>query len=199
MRKFLIPFTVVLAASLSLASAAEGKSLWQSFVAFFSPDEEPQGEGPLYRQLADLDRDIHKNEQAYSRERRPQKKAYLKSHIEDLRKEREALVAKIKAEEAKSSSGSAQVSAASAASAPGSSSSARSAPAASSASAYSSAAPQSSSSVPAPEVVTAKQPMLAYVFRDTVFVRDTVIVRDTVFIPSPCAPDSLQRQTQTSR
>src|SRR5574344_149537 len=88
MRKFLIPFTAVLAASLSLASAAEGKSLWQSFVDFFSPDEEPQGEGPLYRQLADLDRDIHKNEQAYSRERRPQKKAYLKSHIGDLRRER---------------------------------------------------------------------------------------------------------------
>ena len=71
--------------------------------------------------------------------------------------------------------------------------------AASSASAYSSATVQSSSSAPAPEVVTAKQPMLAYVFRDTVFVRDTVIVRDTVFIPSPCAPDSLQRKTQTSR
>lgn len=188
MRKFLIPFTVVLATSLSLASAAEGKSLWQSFVGFFSPNEEPEGEGPLYRQLADLDCEIHKNEQAYSRERRPQKKSYLKGHIEDLRKEREALVAKIKAEEAKPAASS--VSAKSAASSASvSSSSVQAVPAAAVPSAVqassSSAAAQSSSSAPAPEVVTAKQPTLAYVFRDTVFVRDTVVVHDTVFVPCP--------------
>lgn len=178
MRYFFFSILIVFAV-FSFADAPKEKSLWDSFVGFFSPDEEPQGEGPLYKELADLDAQIQREKLACARERRPQKKAFLKSHLEELGEKRNILVEKIKTQEKASVA---------------SSIAASSSLAVSSSSiltvAYSSSA---TTSTPLPQsaatVALAKQPQLAYVFRDTIYVHDTVYVErclgDSLVAPVP--------------
>lgn len=170
-------FGLLFCSVLALAEDAPKKSLWQSFVGFFDPSEEPQGEGELYQKLADLDKQIHSEEQAYSRERRPQKKSRIKYHLKELRGQRDELVLEIEAQGKSSTAYS--------------SSSAQSAPQSSSAVSSSSAQASSSSALPPSSssfetssssiaVVLAKEPVMALLFRDTVYIHDTVFVCDTL-------------------
>jgi hypothetical protein len=120
--------------------------LWASFVGFFSPDEELQGEGPLYKELADLDAQIQREKLACARERRPQKKSFLKSHLEELAEQRKGLVEKIKAQEEDGVASSSSI------------------------------AEVTSLTPDSPIVAVAKQPEIALIFRDTIYVYDTVYV-----------------------
>lgn len=79
------------------AAHSEEKSMWQRFVDFFSPTPTVEGEGPLYDELRELDKNISKIEGKYSRERRPANKDRYKKELEDLQSKREALVARIEA------------------------------------------------------------------------------------------------------
>lgn len=141
-------------------SSAHKKSFWQSFSDFFSPSEEPEGDGELYRELADLDREIHETEWKYSRENRPQKKSRYKSYLVKLRASRDSLADVIEKDANRSSS------------LPASSSSLFFV---SSSSALEKAVCNRADSV----VVTTTVTRFVH---DTVFVRDTVFLRDTLFL-----------------
>lgn len=79
--------------------AEEEKSMWQKFVDWFKPAPSLEGEGPLYDELREMETKIDRLEGRYSRERRPGNKTRLKKELEDLRTQRDKLVAKIRAEE----------------------------------------------------------------------------------------------------
>jgi len=180
MRYFFFSILIVFAV-FSFADAPKEKSLWDSFVGFFSPDEKPQGEGPLYKELSDLDAKIQREKLACARERRPQKKAFLKSHLEELGEKRDILLEKINAQEKTSAASSIAASSSLAVSV--SSSSILTVMSSSSTTA---AAPLPQST---PAVALAKQPQLAYVFRDTIYVHDTIYVErclgDSLVAPAP--------------
>ena len=189
-RAFVAMVSLVMAASIV---HAEDSSLWHKFVEFFSPSSEVQGDGPLYDELRELDRKIHRIEGKYARERRPMTKDRYKKELAQLKKDREELVKKIEAQ--KNSSSSVKVSSSSK---PASSSakavSSSSQPVSSSVEVSSSSEAVSSSSenvlaeVAVAETVAACKP-------DTVYVRDTVVVHDTLYVmlapkPEPAAEKS---------
>lgn len=157
-------------------SNAEGKSAWQKFVDFFSPTSEVEGEGELYDQLRELDRKINRVEGKYARERRPMNKERYKKELAQLKEEREVLLKKIEAEEAKKPGSSSQV-------------------AQSSSSMTSSSAQKVASSSSVVPVVTC-QP-------ETVYVRDTVVVHDTLYVmlankPEPAPVSSAEAVSASS-
>lgn len=142
-------------------SFAEEKSLWQKFTDFFNPSPTLEGEGPLYDELKELDQKISKTEGKYSRERRPGNKTRLKKELEDLRKQRDKLVERIKAGE-------------------GQAEKPKSSAAMSSAKSSASSSSSSIKSVPASsaQVAAAKEACV----HDTVLVRDTVVIHDTLYV-----------------
>ena len=187
---------VSLACLVSVAHA-EDKSMWQKFVDFFSPTSEVEGDGPLYDELRELDRKIHRIEGKYARERRPMNKDRYKKELAQLKNDREELLKKIEAQKANGSS--AQT--ASSSSMPASSSakvvSSSSMPLSSSEMVSSSSQMESSSSESVPvadsTTVLASAADSSVVCRpDTVYIRDTVVVHDTLYVmlapkPEPAA------------
>lgn len=138
--------------------SARKKSFWESFTDFFSPSDKPKGDGELYRELSDMEKEIHETEWKYSRENRPQRKSRYKSYLARLRFSRDSLVNVIESEGELSSSS--RVS-------PVSSSSVVS-------------KPDACGRVDSVFVSTT----VTRFVHDTVFVRDTVLIRDTVFLDS---------------
>lgn len=184
----------------SSSASAEGKSLWQSFVDFFSPTSEVEGDGPLYDELRELDRKINRVEGKYARERRPMQKDRYKKEIKQLREEREALLKKIEAGKMAGISSSSIVASSSSAKVASSSSVSSSSFSSSSEEISSSATEPSSSSelvvssaatdsVAAP-VVFANQSVTVVCKPDTVYVRDTVVVHDTLYVMLAPKPES---------
>ena len=168
MNKFLV-FTLALAILVPASkSFAEEKSLWQKFVDFFNPSPTLEGEGPLYDELKELDQKISRTEGKYSRERRPGNKTRLKKELEDLRKQRDNLVERIKAGE-------------------GQAENPKSSAAMSSAKSSASSSSSSTKSAPASSAQVAAEACI----HDTVFVKDTVIIHDTLYVivaDKPAAP-----------
>ena len=168
MNKFLV-FTLALAILVPASkSFAEEKSLWQKFVDFFNPSPTLEGEGPLYDELKELDQKISRTEGKYSRERRPGNKTRLKKELEDLRKQRDNLVERIKAGE-------------------GQAENPKSSAAMSSAKSSASSSSSSTKSAPASSAQVATEACV----HDTVFVKDTVIIHDTLYVivaDKPAAP-----------
>lgn len=141
------------------ACAAE-KSIWQSFVDFFSPTPAVEGEGPLYDELRNLDSKINRVEGQYSRERRPMNKNRYKKELAELQKERELLLKKIEESERKSS-------------------------AAISPSESVESSSSMTSTVPVSGISSG-----TLCKSDTVYIRDTVVVHDTLYVmlaPKPVA------------
>lgn len=184
---FRSPFLWVLLSAFLLASACASsdssshrKSFWESFTDFFSPSEKPEGDGELYRELADLDKEIHETEWKYSRENRPQKKSRYKAHLSKLRVSRDSLSEVIE----RTASGTVESPSAS------SSSSAEKTTGEISVSSMAvSSSSEASSSVrsellPRVDSVVVTTTVMRFV-RDTVYIRDTVFVRD-----STCAGES---------
>ena len=184
----------------SSSASAEGKSLWQSFVDFFSPTSEVEGDGPLYDELRELDRKINRVEGKYARERRPMQKDRYKKELKQLHEEREALLKKIEAGKTAGASSSSVVASSSSAKVASSSSVSSSSFSSSSEEISSSATELSSSSelvvssaatdsVSAP-VVFANQSVMVVCKPDTVYVRDTVVVHDTLYVMLAPKPES---------
>lgn len=184
----------------SSSASAEGKSLWQSFVDFFSPTSEVEGDGPLYDELRELDRKINRVEGKYARERRPMQKDRYKKELKQLHEEREALLKKIEAGKTAGTSSSSVVASSSSAKVASSSSVSSSSFSSSSEEISSSATESSSSSelvvssaatdsVVAP-VVYANQSVTVVCKPDTVYVRDTVVVHDTLYVMLAPKPES---------
>ncbi len=184
----------------SSSASAEGKSLWQSFVDFFSPTSEVEGDGPLYDELRELDRKINRVEGKYARERRPMQKNRYKKELKQLHEEREALLKKIEAGKTAGTSSSSVVASSSSAKVASSSSVSSSSFSSSSEEISSSATEPSSSSelvvssaatdsVAAP-VVFANQSVTVVCKPDTVYVRDTVVVHDTLYVMLAPKPES---------
>ena len=184
----------------SSSASAEGKSLWQSFVDFFSPTSEVEGDGPLYDELRELDRKINRVEGKYARERRPMQKDRYKKELKQLHEEREALLKKIEAGKTAGTSSSSVVASSSSAKVASSSSVSSSSFSSSSEKISSSATEPSSSSelvvssaatdsVAAP-VVFANQSVTVVCKPDTVYVRDTVVVHDTLYVMLAPKPES---------
>lgn len=185
----------------SSSASAEGKSLWQSFVDFFSPTSEVEGDGPLYDELRELDRKINRVEGKYARERRPMQKDRYKKELKQLHEEREALLKKIEAGKTAGTSSSSVVASSSSAKVAGSSSVVSSSSFSSSSEEISSSATELSSSselvvssaatdsVSAP-VVFANQSVMVVCKPDTVYVRDTVVVHDTLYVMLAPKPES---------
>lgn len=184
----------------SSSASAEGKSLWQSFVDFFSPTSEVEGDGPLYDELRELDRKINRVEGKYARERRPMQKDRYKKELKQLHEEREALLKKIEAGKMAGTSSSSVVASSSSAKVASSSSVSSSSFSSSSEEISSSATEPSSSSelvvssaatdsVLAP-VVFANQSVTVVCKPDTVYVRDTVVVHDTLYVMLAPKPES---------
>ena len=184
----------------SSSASAEGKSLWQSFVDFFSPTSEVEGDGPLYDELRELDRKINRVEGKYARERRPMQKDRYKKELKQLHEEREALLKKIEAGKTAGTSSSSVVASSSSAKVASSSSVSSSSFSSSSEEISSSATEPSSSSelvvssaatdsVAAP-VVFANQSVTVVCKPDTVYVRDTVVVHDTLYVMLAPKPES---------
>ncbi len=182
---------------ISSPACAEGKSLWQGFVDFFSPTSEVEGDGPLYDELRELDRKLNRVEGKYARERRPMHKSRYKKELDELKQERENLVKRIEDEKAGQASSSSVKSASSVARGAGSSSiDGRSSVASSSSSvagpssseiAESSSAKQDSSATPVAMIAQMKEMLCR---PDTVYVRDTVVVHDTLFVMLAPKPES---------
>ena len=184
----------------SSSASAEGKSLWQSFVDFFSPTSEVEGDGPLYDELRELDRKINRVEGKYARERRPMQKDRYKKELKQLHEEREALLKKIEAGKTAGTSSSSVVASSSSAKVASSSSVSSSSFSSSSEEISSSATEPSSSSelvvssaatdsVSAP-VVFANRSVMVVCKPDTVYVRDTVVVHDTLYVMLAPKPES---------
>lgn len=184
----------------SSSASAEGKSLWQSFVDFFSPTSEVEGDGPLYDELRELDRKINRVEGKYARERRPMQKDRYKKELKQLHEEREALLKKIEAGKMAGTSSSSVVASSSSAKVASSSSVSSSSFSSSSEEISSSATEPSSSSelvvssaatdsVSAP-VVFANRSVMVVCKPDTVYVRDTVVVHDTLYVMLAPKPES---------
>lgn len=185
---FRSPFFWILCFALLLVSAcassdssAQGKSFWKSFADFFSPSEKPEGDGELYREFSELDKEIHETEWKYSRENRPQKKSRYKAHLSKLRASRDSLsdvIARTASENAASPSG---LSGMSSAVTFGKNS-------VSSAAVSSSSVESSSGRAELPSRVDS----VVVTTTVTRFVHDTIFVRDTVFVrDSTCSGDSL--------
>ncbi len=166
---FLVAVLAIGACS-SSDSSAHKKSFWQSFTDFFSPSEEPEGDGELYRELAELDREIHETEWKYSRENRPQKKSRYKSYLVKLRMSRDSLADVI--EKGANSS---------------------SLPASSSSVLFVSSSGVLEKAVCNADSVVVTTTVTRFV-HDTVFVRDTVFLRDTLFLKDS-APQTLPAGT----
>ena len=168
---------VVLAVSIA---HAEEKSLWSKFVDFFTPSSEVEGDGPLYDELRELDRKIHRVEGKYARERRPMTKDRYKKELAQLKEQREFLLKKIELEKTKGSSSSQSSSSkpiSSSVKEQSSSSLTLSSANVSSSTEISSSsesAPVTASTVVADSSVACKP--------DTVYVRDTVVVHDTLYV-----------------
>ncbi len=105
MKKCILLLSFVLF-SQAVAEEVKEKSLWDSFVSFFTPKSGPEGEGALYDKLRALDDEIRSEKLAYNRERRPQKKSRIRANLDNLKKQREALVAEIEKQAVVSSSSS---------------------------------------------------------------------------------------------
>ncbi|MDY6386133.1 MAG: hypothetical protein SPL21_01520 [Fibrobacter sp.] len=184
----------------SSSASAEGKSLWQSFVDFFSPTSEVEGDGPLYDELRELDRKINRVEGKYARERRPMQKDRYKKELKQLHEEREALLKKIEAGKTAGTSSSSVVASSSSAKVASSSSVSSSSFSSSSEEISSSATELSSSSElvvssaatdsVAASVVFANQSVTVVCKPDTVYVRDTVVVHDTLYVMLAPKPES---------
>lgn len=181
----------------SSSASAEGKSLWQSFVDFFSPTSEVEGDGPLYDELRELDRKINRVEGKYARERRPMQKDRYKKEIKQLREEREVLLKKIETEKAGHISSSSVKSSSSVAKVACSSSVAVSSSVANSSSSVvaSSSSEIVESSSAKPDSSAASVAMIAQMKEmlckpDTVYVRDTVVVHDTLYVMLAPKPES---------
>lgn len=181
----------------SSSASAEGKSLWQSFVDFFSPTSEVEGDGPLYDELRELDRKINRVEGKYARERRPMQKDRYKKEIKQLREEREVLLKKIETEKAghissssvKSSSSVAKVASSSSVAVSSSVvSSSSSVVASSSSEIVESSSAKSDSSAASVAMIAQMKEMLCK--PDTVYVRDTVVVHDTLYVMLAPKPES---------
>ena len=178
-RGFVSVILVVLAVSIA---HAEEKSLWSKFVDFFTPSSEVEGDGPLYDELRELDRKIHRVEGKYARERRPMTKDRYKKELAQLKEQREFLLKKIESEKTKGSSSSQSssskpISSSSSAKEQSSSSLTLSSANVSSSSEISSSsesAPVTASTVVVDSSVACKP--------DTVYVRDTVVVHDTLYV-----------------
>ena len=137
-------------------SSAHKKSFWESVSDFFSPGKAPEGDGELYRELSDLDREIHETEWKYSRENRPQKKSRYKSYLVKLRASRDSLAEVIERGEISSLSSSSGLS-------------------------VSSSGLSRAESRNREDSVVVTTTVTRFV-HDTVFVRDTVFLRDTLFL-----------------
>ena len=181
----------------SSSASAEGKSLWQSFVDFFSPTSEVEGDGPLYDELRELDRKINRVEGKYARERRPMQKDRYKKELKQLHEEREALLKKIEAGKTAGTSSSSVVASSSAAKVASSSSVAVSSSVASSSSSVvasssseivESSSAKSDSSATSVAMIEQMKEMLCK--PDTVYVRDTVVVHDTLYVMLAPKPES---------
>ena len=181
----------------SSSASAEGKSLWQSFVDFFSPTSEVEGDGPLYDELRELDRKINRVEGKYARERRPMQKDRYKKELKQLHEEREALLKKIEAGKTAGTSSSSVKSSSSAAKVASSSSVAVSSSVASSSSSVvasssseivESSSAKSDSSAASVAMIEQMKEMLCK--PDTVYVRDTVVVHDTLYVMLAPKPES---------
>ncbi len=153
---FLVAVLFVGACS-SSDSSAHKKSFWESFTDFFSPSREPEGDGELYRELSDLDREIHETEWKYSRENRPQKKSRYKSHLSKLRASRDSLAGVIERREELPASSSSVLSCSS------------------------SSLPSKAEVGRRVDSVVVTTTVTHFV-HDTVFIRDTLFLRDTVFL-----------------
>ena len=179
----------------SSSASAEGKSLWQSFVDFFSPTSEVEGDGPLYDELRELDRKINRVEGKYARERRPMQKDRYKKELKQLHEEREALLKKIEAGKMAGTSSSSIVASSSSAKVASSSSVVSSSSFSSSSEEISSSSSEwvvssaATDSVSAP-VVFANQSVMVVCKPDTVYVRDTVVVHDTLYVMLAPKPES---------
>lgn len=147
MRKFILMFYLVLFA-VTFAEEVSEKSLWDKFVGFFTPKSTPEGSGVLYEQLKEIDDEISREQLAYNRERRPQKKSRIKLNLEALQEKRERLVQEIEKQEKTSLMSSYQVE-------------------------VSSSSKENPTAV-IPGGVQGKQPEIALIFRDTIYIRDTV-------------------------
>ncbi len=150
---------LVMGACSSSDSSARKKSFWESVTDFFTPSDKPKGDGELYRELSDLEKEIHETEWKYSRENRPQRKSRFKSYLSRLRVSRDSLIAVIEGEEARLVSSSSVL--------PVSSSRAT-------------LQPEKCGRVDSVFVTTT----VTRLVHDTVFVRDTVFIRDTLFADS---------------
>ena len=185
-RKFFLVLLSALALNAFAEDSPQKKSLWDSFTSFFSSKAEPQGEGAMYQQLADIDNEIQETQWRYSRERRSVRKSRYKMHLKELGARRDSLSAEIeKAKTAPAGSSSSSQNLSSLAS----SSSSR--VVLSSSSALLEKSPQSSSSGnatppkkkadPVPDSVVVTVTVTKFV-HDTVFVRDTIFIRDTLVV-----------------
>ena len=184
----------------SSSASAEEKSLWQSFVDFFSPTSEVEGDGPLYDELRELDRKINRVEGKYARERRPMQKDRYKKELKQLHEEREVLLKKIEAGKTAGASSSSVVASSSSAKVASSSSVSSSSFSSSSEGISSSAIEPSSSSklvvssaateVVDTSVVYVNQSVTVVCKPDTVYVRDTVVVHDTLYVMLAPKPES---------
>ncbi len=150
---------LVMGACSSSDSSARKKSFWESVTDFFTPSDKPKGDGELYRELSDLEKEIHETEWKYSRENRPQRKSRFKSYLSRLRVSRDSLIAVIEGEEARQVSSSSVL------------------PVSSSRATLQSEKCGRVDSVFVTTTVTR-------LVHDTVFVRDTVFIRDTLFADS---------------
>ncbi|MDR1758959.1 MAG: hypothetical protein LBR60_00350 [Fibrobacter sp.] len=105
MKKCILLLSFVLLSPV-IAEEAKEKSLWDSFVSFFTPKSKPEGEGALHEELRALDNQIRSEKLAYNRERRPQKKSRIRMNLDNLEIRREALVIEIQKQAMLSSSSS---------------------------------------------------------------------------------------------
>ncbi len=160
---------LVMGACSSSDPSARKKSFWESFTDFFTPSDKPKGDGELYRELSDMEKEIHETEWKYSRENRPQRKSRYKSYLARLRFSRDSLVNIIESEAYRLSSSS-RVSPAS-----------------------SSSVVSKLDTCGRVDSVFVSTTVTRFV-HDTVFVRDTVFIRDTVFLDS----SSPSRKMQTN-
>ncbi|MBP5246710.1 MAG: hypothetical protein J6Z31_02495 [Fibrobacter sp.] len=195
----LISTLSVLVSASFAAESTKKKSLWDSISEFFSPRVQAEKEGPLYKELADIDNEIQDVQWRYGRERRAVKKNRYKIRLQELHVSRDSLADLIEKYETGKlssavqpvSSSVVQVPSSSSVQAKSSSSALSSSQELSSSSADSVAASSSSLETVAVEVPACPQRVDSVVVtttitkfvRDTVFVHDTLVVRDTVYVP----------------
>lgn len=175
---FLLASSLFAAFSVAFAadSTAQGKSLWESFVGFFSSKPEPKGEGELYRQLAELENEIQDTQWRYTRETRAVRKNNYRLHLMSLKASRDSLEALIEK---------VGVSPADGHSSDGEASTEAQRPS-SSAFAVSSASVVCEARTDSVFVTTT----ITKLVHDTLFVHDTLWLRDTVYLRGAAADSS---------